>query len=304
MLTAPKSAGGALRWRADLALAAVSLVWGSTFILVKEALPDVSPLLFVAFRFALAAGALMLLFRNRHSPSHVSRAEELRGGFFVGLCLFGGYATQTIGLKYTSATKAGFLTCLYIVLVPVLSAVLFRKVPRTSEVLGIGAAAAGMALMTLPPGRFTIGPGDLLILACALLYAVHLVVLGHYSQSIGFTRLSLYQIATVAVLAGATCWWVETPRIRWTLPVLAALGITSLLATALAFSVQTWAQQHTTPSRAALIFSLESVFAWLTAYALAGEVLSPRAMLGAACILGGILLVELKPIGNRPHPSP
>lgn len=303
MTTAIQPARRALGWRAELGLGTISLVWGSTFILVKQALADVSPLLFVALRFTLAAAVLAVLFRNRHAPSHTSRAGELRAGFVVGICLFGGYATQTIGLQYTTASKAGFITCLYIVLVPALSAALFRRIPQASEVIGIAAAGVGLALMTLPKGRFTIGAGDLLILACAFLYAIHIVVLDHYSKRVAFTRLSLYQIATTAVLALATCWWMETPRIRWSLPVLWALAVTSLLATALAFSVQTWAQQHTSATRAAVIFSLESVFAWLTAYLLAGEVLSRRAMWGGALILAGILSVELKPFSRPAHPS-
>lgn len=296
---------GSLRWRADLALASVCFVWGSTFILVKEALADVSPLLFLALRFAVAAVALAILFRGRHTFSPGGHTAELRAGFVVGFFLFAGYVTQTVGLKYTTAVKAGFLTGFYIVLVPMLSAAVYRKLPRTAEVLGVLIAGTGIFLMTLPGFRLKIGYGDALVIACAFAYAAHIVALGHYSGTarMSFTRLSLYQIATVALLSAATCWWVEPPHIRWSPVVAVAIAVTSLLATALAFSVQTWAQQHTTPTRTALVFSLEPVFAWLTSYLLAGEVLSRRAVLGAALILSGILLVELKPARFTPHPS-
>lgn len=299
------SGQGSLRWRADLALAAICFVWGSTFILVKEALADISPLLFLAFRFGIAAFVLAALFHGRHTPSNAGRPAELRAGFLIGLCLFTGYVTQTIGLKYTTAVKAGFLTGLYIVLVPVLSAAVYRKLPRAPEILGVITAGMGMALMTLPGMRFEIGYGDALVIACAFAYAAHIVVLGHYSGEgrMSFTRLSLYQIGTVALLSAATCWWAEPVRVVWRPMVIQAIAVTSLLATALAFSVQTWAQRHTTPTRTALVFSLEPLFAWLTAYLLVGEALSRRAVIGAALILAGILLVELKPGHLRPHPS-
>ncbi|MGH9667605.1 MAG: DMT family transporter, partial [Bryobacteraceae bacterium] len=240
-----------------------------------------------------------------HTSSRADRGAELRAGFLVGLCLFTGYVTQTVGLKYTTAVKAGFLTGFYIVLVPVLSALVYRKLPRAPEVFGVLTATAGMVLMTLPGLRMEIGYGDALEIACAFAYAAHIVVLGHYSGEgrISFTRLSLYQIATVALLSAAACGWAEPVHVRWRPVVVVAIAVTGLLATALAFSNQTWAQQHTTPTRTALVFSLEPIFAWLTAYLAAGEALSRRAAVGATLILAGILLVELKPGRLTPHPS-
>ncbi|MEO7143057.1 MAG: DMT family transporter, partial [Bryobacteraceae bacterium] len=149
---------------------------------------------------------------------------------------------------------------------------------------------------TLPGMRLQVAPGDLFEIACAFCFAAHIVVLGHFAGRVSFTRLSLYQIATAALLGAGTFWWVETPRIRWTPTVLFALAVTGLLATALAFAVQTWAQQHTSPTHTALVFALEPVFAWLTAFAATGEILSRQAAIGAALILAGILLVEMKPV--------
>src|SRR5258708_7910532 len=119
----------------------------------------------------------------------------------------------------------------------------------------------------------------------------------------GCEWLSLMQIGTCSVGGLATFWWVETPGGHWTMQVLVALGVTSLLATALSFLLQTWAQRETTPTRTVLIFALEPVFAWLTSYLIADEVLSGRAMAGAFCILTGILLAELKPFDRREHPQ-
>jgi drug/metabolite transporter (DMT)-like permease len=119
-----------------------------------------------------------------------------------------------------------------------------------------------------------------------------------------YESLAINQIGAGALLGAVTFWWIETPRLAWNAAVVTALLVTSLLATAVAFAVQSWAQQFTTPTRTALIFSLEPVFAWVTSFLLAGETLSPRATTGAILILAGILFVELKPIRFGSHPSP
>jgi drug/metabolite transporter (DMT)-like permease len=160
-----------------------------------------------------------------------------------------------------------------------------------------------MGLMTLNSFRLDINFGDLLVLGCSFAYALHIVVLGHFSRQMSFETLALNQIATGALLGSLTFWWVETPRVVWSRDVVAALIVTSLLATALAFSVQSWAQQFTTPTRTALIISLEPIFAWATSFLVAGELLTLRAATGAMLILAGILFVELKPIRFRAHQS-
>lgn len=292
------------RLKADLALILVTIIWGSTFIVVKEALESVSTMLFLTLRFSIAALVLWFTFRGRGAHYPRNRSRELRIGLLIGTCLFSGYFLQTAGLRYTSASKAGFITGFYIVLVPVLSALIYRRAPSPSETVGVTFATVGMALMTLQNLRFEIGIGDLLVLGCSFAYALHIIVLGHFSSHMTYETLAVNQIATGALLGALTFWWIETPRVRWTPGVLIALAITSLLATALAFSIQSWAQQFTTPTRTAVIFSLEPVFAWLTSFLIAGELLTTRAAAGAALILGGILFVELKPIRSRPHPSP
>jgi drug/metabolite transporter (DMT)-like permease len=291
------------RLRADLALVAVALIWGSTFVMVKRALDDVSTILFLALRFSIAAAALWFTFRGRGTHYPRNRAAELRGGAAVGAFLFAGYLLQTAGLKSTTAAKAGFITGFYIVLVPLLGAAIYRKMPHSSEVIGVVMATVGMSMMTLQSAKLDIGRGDLLVLGCAVAFACHILALGHYSRSMSYEALSLYQVGACALLAGGSFWWMETPRLVWSWAVIVTLAVTSLLATALSFSVQSWAQQFTTPTRTALIFSLEPVFAWITSFLLAGEVLSLRAAAGAVLILSGILLVEMKPIRFLSHPS-
>jgi drug/metabolite transporter (DMT)-like permease len=282
------------RYRAELALLVVSLIWGATFVVVKEALRDSSTILFLALRFTLASVALAAVFRPL--PSRFATVKPiLAGGGLAGVLLFGAYTFQTMGLRYTTPSKSAFLTGLFVVMVPLFGAPIARKLPGPFEILGVAVATVGMALMTLTGASLRIEVGDLLTLCCAATYAFHLLLIGHLAPKLGFQALALTQVATAALLALATFWWVETPRVRWTPGLLAAVAITGLLATAFAFAVQTWAQQHTTPMRTAIIFALEPVFAWLTSFVVAGEMLSRRAAFGAVLILAGILLVELKP---------
>ncbi|HOL70918.1 MAG TPA: DMT family transporter [Bryobacteraceae bacterium] len=289
-------------WRADLALVFIALIWGSTFVVVKEALADTSTLLFLALRFSLATVSLGLVFRPLPG-TFARRTPWMKGGVLAGLCLFGGYAFQTFGLRYTTPSKSAFITGLAIVMVPVLAGVVQRKVPHPSEAIGVAVATAGLALLTMPAGSLHMEKGDLLTLACAVAFAAHILVVGYYAPKIGFQALTLVQLATTAAMSLAGFWWLETPFIRWSAGVVAAVIVTGLLATALAFSVQTWAQQYTTPTRTALILALEPVFAWVTSFVVTGEVLSRKAALGAALILSGILLVELKPFALRRPPA-
>jgi drug/metabolite transporter (DMT)-like permease len=280
---------------AELALAFVCLLWGATFVLVKNALDDISPTLFLAIRFSIASVLLALLYLSRREPIR----RGWTGGLLAGLFLYTGYFLQTLGLKYTTASKSGFLTGLYIVLVPLIGAAVYQKVPGLSEWMGVSLATLGMGLMTLTSARFEIGAGDALTIGCAFAFAIHMLLLAHYSRRMQTELLALLQIVTCAVISLTTFRFIECAFVRWTPGVLVALLVTSVLATAVAFLLQTWGQKYTTATRAALIFSLEPVFAWLTSYVVEHEVLTGQSLAGAGCILAGILLVELKPIGRR-----
>jgi len=286
-------------WKVDGSLVAVSLVWGATFVLVKQALADVSTLLFLTLRFSIAAIVLAVIFRKEFRAPN-ARASLLRGAF-AGIFLFGAYVLQTAGLKFTSASKAGFITGLYVPLVPIIGGLIHQKFPQISELVGIATACVGMFLLTVQTDILDIGRGDLLVAGCAVAYSLQMVILGRFAPVSNMGVLTVAQIATGALVGAATFWWVEPVRITWSGNVWVALAVTSLLATALAFTIQTWAQRWTSPTRTALIFAAEPVFAWITSYLLLGEVLSRRAVVGAALILGGILMVELKPFRFGPH---
>ncbi|MGD0362893.1 MAG: DMT family transporter [Bryobacteraceae bacterium] len=280
--------------RAEAALIVNTIIWGATFVLVKQALRDVSPVLFLALRFTLATVVLVILFRGAWSAPRNPR-WSLTGGAIAGGFLFAGYAFQTIGLQYTTAPKSAFLTGLTAVMTPLLGAFVYRKKPRTLEIGGVLLATGGMALMTLPGAGGAINRGDLLTICCAACYAAHILTLSRYSATASFELLATAQIGISALLAWSLFRAMETPHIRWTLGVWAAIAITGIFATALAFTFQAWAQRYTTSTRTALIFMLEPVFAWITSYLLTGESLSARAAAGAGLILTGILVVEVKP---------
>jgi len=284
---------------ADLALVFNTLIWGSTFVMVKRALDDASALLYVAIRFLVATLVLAYVFRRRWSLS----SGAPRGGILAGVCLFGGYAFQTVGLNLTTPSKAAFLTGLTVVVVPLLNSLVYRVYPHASEAIGVVIATIGMGLMTLQGNSGGVARGDLLVILCAVAFAGHIVVLGHYSKAAPFEPLAVWQLGTTATLALASFWWMEKPFFHPGPFLWMALLVSSLLSTALAFTVQAWAQQITTATRAALIFALEPVVAWAFSFVVIGERLPPRGILGAILILAGILVAELKPIGLKQHPS-
>jgi drug/metabolite transporter (DMT)-like permease len=290
------------RAKAETALVGNTILWGASFVIVKGALAGISPILFLALRFSLAALVLLALFHRRPGPRAVAR-REFHAGVLVGALLFLGFLLQTVGLQFTTPPKSAFLTGMTSVAVPLVAALVYRIRPQRSELLGLLTATAGMSLMTLEGPIGSMNRGDVLTLGCAVAFAGHIVTLGHFSEKLSFEALSLIQVATAAVLALALVGWVEPARITWRANLVAAVLVTGLLCTAWAFTVQAWAQQYTSSARTALIFTLEPVFAWLTSYLFVGEGLSARAAAGAALILGGVLLVETKPLNPRLHPS-
>jgi drug/metabolite transporter (DMT)-like permease len=286
------------RLRAELALAAVAFIWGSTFVIVKEALHDVSTFLFLALRFTLASLLLAFWLRRRLAqPAHFG----WRGGALCGVLLFLGYALQTAGLRWTTASNSAFITGLYVVMVPLLGSLVYRNRPRPAELGGAALAVCGTALMSggLPSAW---NRGDVLTAACAAAFAGHMLAVERYSRRMDFERLSLMQIAMVAALSWAAAAG-EAPRIAWSGRLWFALLATSVLATAVSFVLYTWAQGQTTAARAALIFALEPVFAGLVAWAAAGERWTAASLAGAALILAAIVLVELKPAARGGHPE-
>lgn len=276
---------------ADLSLLVVTAIWGGTFVMVKDAVQEVGPLTFLAVRFALAAGLLLptLGARRRWVTKHL-----VVSGSLVGCLLFAGYAFQTAGLQHTSASKAGFITGLAVVIVPVLAAVGLGRPPARPLVAGVALATVGLALLSLNDdlaGQF----GDLLVLGCAVCFALHILVLARVAPRQDVLALTAIQITVAAGLNGAGAVLFETSTPDQLGAILPAAVFTGLFATVAAFYLQTRAQRFTTATHTALIFSMEPVFAALFGYLLAGERLEARGVIGCGLILVGMLIAQLTP---------
>ncbi|MHB1295946.1 MAG: DMT family transporter [Anaerolineae bacterium] len=278
------------QFQADLLLLLVTLVWGATFVMVKDAVAAYPVFPFLALRFGLAALPLLLLGWRR------TLALGWRGvaaGVLIGLFLSAGYAFQTLGLQSTSASKASFITGLSVVIVPILSTVLLRRLPTFSAVIGVCLATIGLALLTLG-NDLRINTGDLLVLGCALSFGLHIVSVSAFAPHMDTLGLSTVQVTTVAIICTAISLFSGEGLPAPTGSVWFAAAFTGVLATALAFSIQTAMQRFTTPTHTALIFAAEPVFGALFGFLLAGEMLAGRGIAGALLILSGTVIGEMR----------
>ena len=281
---------------ADLSLMFCSLIWGVAFVVVKTGLDHASPFVFLAVRFSIAA-MLMAVFQ-RKSIGAMERVE-LFAGLRLAFFLFAGYCFQTAGLQYTTATNSGFITGSSVVLVPLLLGIFWGRTLTKWIYAGAVAALIGLYFLAVPAeGMRYLNRGDVLTFIGAGFYAVHIILVGEFSQEHSVSALSLVQVAgcglmawPLTALAGVIHW--QPVRFQWGLPLVVAMVLSSVFATALAFTLQLRAQRYTPPAHAAILFALEPVFTVITSYWLLAERLSTRAWKGAALIVGGILVAEL-----------
>ncbi len=295
------------RIQADLALALCALIWGATFVVVKDALASASVFVFNALRFSLAAAVMAAVYWR--ALRKMDRATFFAGAL-IGCFMFGGYTFQTLGLKFTSPSKAAFITGASVVMVPVLLAIFWSRHVNRWVWAGALAALMGLYYLTVPrSGLGGLNVGDLLVLGCAVMFALHIIMVGRYSPRYSVAALSFLQVAMTAVLTCLclpilrTTQW-EPLRLHWTPSLISAVLITAVGATALCFSLQVWAQQYTTPTHTAILISLEPVFAALTSVFIAHEIISRRVLTGAALVFIGILLAELKGPAQSAADSP
>ena len=279
---------------ADFCLLLVALVWGASFIVVKNLIVDLPPLPYLAIRFLIAFGVLLpFLWPQR---THINRSA-LSKSAVIGTCLFLGYTTQTVGLQYTTASNAAFITGLNVVIVPLLVAGYAKHWPRWPILGGALISAAGLGLLCLGDS-FRASSGDLIVLFCAFCFACHIFLIGRFAPDVNATVLAAFQILTVALLCalGSGLEILFTPASRaisFTPYVGWGILLTAVFCTSIAFLVQSKMQQFTSASHTAIIFASEPVFGALFAYLLAGELLSQNGLIGAALVLTGILLAEL-----------
>ncbi|MBM7590055.1 DMT family transporter [Brevibacillus fulvus] len=291
------------RFLADTTLLLIAFVWGATFLVVQNAIAHLPPNTFNAVRFSLATLVLLavVLIFSREQLRRFSRSVW-SAGFILGFLLCLSYGLQTVGLLYTSSSKAGFITGLSVVLVPLFSYLFLREKLKSVALLGALAAAGGLYLLTAQQS-LVLNSGDLLVFGCAICFGLQIVFTGKFAKQLPALPLAIVQLGTVALLSWlyACCFeqWQSAfaaktmlqPQVAW------GLLITAIPGTALAFLGQTALQKFTTSTRVALIFTMEPVFAALTAYVWINERLAVPQLWGCALILGGMLLAEL-PVPN------
>lgn len=295
------AATGMTLWQGNLALAACALLFGSTFLVMKQAVAHLEPVPFLALRFAVAAIVLWPIAHRR--PATIG---ERRDGALAGLSLLVGYVLQVYGLQYTSSSRSAFITYLLVVLVPIMEAVLLRVLPRMWSLASVALALVGMTLLSNPftssPSSHGFGLGEWLSLACAFAFAAHIVILGRVARRHDPIRFTLVQLW---VVCGA-CAVLSIPSLLsgagpGTLNghVVAAVLYTGVAATAVAFVLMVAGQRVVPPARASLILLLEPVGAAVIGL-IAGDRLGIGGAFGAVCILGAIALSELR---RRPGPA-
>ena len=301
------------------------MLWGLTFVAVKDAVASIPVFTFLSLRFGLAALTLAALVTwqgarrrraefGRHAgiPSYGCRggagrgdedgvapvterptAQTARLGLLTGVLLFTGYALQTLGLQYTTPGKAGFITGLSVVLVPVLDALAFRRPQDRVALVGVALAAAGMALMFVEPADLSVRHGDLLVLGCALAFGAHVTAVAHFGRRVDPVNFTLWQVVAVVALSAAAAtlqgWRLDGVDRR---EVVGTLLLTGPVVSGLLLVLQVWGQRHTSATHAALIFATEPIFAAIGGVTLAGEHFGSRTAAGAALILTGMVVAE------------
>ena len=277
---------------ADITLLGASIIWGGTFPLIKVALQYSSPFAFLALRFLIAASLLAAIFRREIMSASMG---ALKAGFIIGVFIFIGYVTQTVGLEYTTASKSGFITGLYIVFTPVLALFILKTLLPKEQVFAVLLALLGLFLLSgIEITGLHMGYGDFLTLISAIAYAFSIVLISKFTKKYDTSIMATTQILTVWVLC--TLLWVviEPVSLPTSTIVWAAVLFTAIFGTSLAFLAQNFAQKYTSPTKAVIIFTAEPVFAFIFSFLLLGETLSFEGFAGAALIVSGMLLSEIR----------
>lgn len=283
------------RLQANGLLLFIAAIWGTTFVAVKMAVADIPPFTFNAIRFTIALLSLLFFYpKFRHDIN----AKAIGLSLLTGLFVFGGYSLQTIGLQFTTASKAAFITGLSVVMVPGLMATIQRQRPPWQLVLGVISATIGLGLLTFnSPGELNlvINIGDLLVLGSAVCFALHIVAIGFFTHQVNTFLFVTGQIATVAFISSIIGWAGEGFPLILTGDVIMALLVTAIPATTLAFLFQNWAQKRTSPSNTAIILATEPVFALVFAFFLLKEPIGAQELIGGGLMLAGMLIADLMP---------
>jgi len=283
--------------KAEISLVLITCVWGTSFLVVKDTLSLTNPYWLLLLRFSAATALVLLIFRR--SLANIDRSMAWKG-LLLGFVLYLGFLFQTTGLEYTTPAKSAFITGVNVILVPLFGIFVFRSRVTLDVVLGVSTAFVGIFLLTRPDELDRINRGDVLTLLCAVVFAVQILLVERYSRQLPTSLLTVLQ------LAGTAAWTVPLAALHqgpvllgsgWQLSL--AIGYLAAFCTALAFFVQIHAQKHVSAARAALIFSLEPVFAAIASTLFYGERLSSLEWLGGFLVVAGVIVGELSVLRSK-----
>lgn len=278
--------------QAEIYLLGIVIIWGSTFAIIKGILDQIMPFTFLAYRFFLATFILFVMFWRK-----IKNIDKmiLKKGSLIGIFLFLGYTFQTVGLKYTTATKAGFITGLSVVLVPVISHFFIKEKINRNSVIGVILAFIGLWFLNYS-SSFIFNLGDFLVLLCAISFAMHIISVGLYTKKMDYVPLVIVQLAIVFVLSLLMALVFERPEIHlsYSPNVWWSIVLTGVFATALAFYMQNRFQKYSTATKTAIIFSGEPIFSAMFAYLLLGEKAGLTAWIGGLLIILGMIVSQSK----------
>ncbi|MGC5771672.1 DMT family transporter [Paenibacillus pabuli] len=276
--------------RADLQMLLATVIWGSSYLFMKSGLESMQELNLVAFRFGVAFIAAAVLFHRR--LFNMNR-RTLAAGAIMGTALFAAFVFITYGVQRTTASQAGFLISLAVIFVPILTTILHRRMPDLRLTISILVAVTGLALLTLQH-ELSLHMGDILCILAALMYAIYIMIAGKYTPKHDPLTLGTVQLGVAALWGLAATFMLETPRLPDTPQSWAAILGLGVLCSGIGYILQTLAQRHASPTRTSLIFSLEPLFAAAFAFTFQGELLTLQGYAGAALMLVGVLITEIK----------
>ena len=285
--------------KSDVLLLTTAVIWGFAFVAQRVGMDYVGPFTFNGIRFAIGSLSLLPLVLMSREQTAATRnilpppglKTILLGGGALGLTLFTGASLQQIGLVYTTAGKAGFITGLYVIIVPILG-LIWKQQPRIGTWIGAFMAAIGLYLLSITE-EFTIEPGDLLVLIGAFFWAAHVLIIGWLSPRINPIKLAFSQYATCSILSLIAASVVEVITLNSIFAAAIPILYGGLLSVGIAYTLQVVAQRDAHPAHAAILLSLEAVFAAIGGWLILGEIISPRGLVGCGLMLFGMLISQL-----------
>jgi len=275
--------------KADLMLLAVTVFWGASYMLTKIALDVLEPFNLTALRFLIAFAVSALVFYKNILKSDI---RIIKYSLILAVILVGMFISMSFGLKYTTASSAGFLISLAVIIIPILSYVFLKQKIEKRVLIGVCIAPLGIALLTLN-SKLSVSSGDLLCILCAFLSALHVVVMGVFTRKVDSIALGVLQLGFAGLLSIVFSIFTETVSLPSTGISWGATLALSILCTAFGYIVQATAQQYTSATHTGLILSLEPVFSAILGFAFLGEILSPRGYFGAAVLLLSVFIAEV-----------